>query len=77
MTSNDKPKSFMQQLDAWTEDRVIGPLIDPNIADPGEDREVTIARVKNAIRDKVLESYHNGQRAPVARTAQPKRYAHR
>jgi hypothetical protein len=58
MTSQDKPKSFMQELDAWAEERVIGPLIDP-----GEDHEGTIAQVKKSVREKVLESYHNGQKA--------------
>jgi len=53
----------MQELDAWAEENVIGPLVDPRSSDPGEDRETTIARVKKAIREKVLESYHNGQAA--------------
>lgn len=58
-----KTPSYMQELDAWAEENVIGPLVDPRSADPGEDREATIARVKKAIREKVLDSYHNGQAA--------------
>jgi len=56
-----KSPSYMQELDAWAEENVIGPLVDPRSSDLGEDRETTIARVKKAIREKVLESYHNGQ----------------
>lgn len=55
MFQPSKAPSYMQELDAWAEENVIGPLVDPS-----EDRMATIARVKKAIREKVLESYHNG-----------------
>jgi hypothetical protein len=59
----DKPKSYMQQLDDWIEAYVLGPLLVPGLGDPDEKYEVTVGRVKKAIREKVLESYHNGQAA--------------
>jgi myo-inositol catabolism protein IolC len=68
MTSTqDKPKSFMQELDAWTGQHVVGPLVhflpeesfEPEVE---EEIEQTIQRVRKAIREKVLESYHNGQK---------------
>lgn len=49
-----KAPSYMQELDAWAEENVIGPLVDPRSADPGEDREAIIARVKKAIRESTL-----------------------
>jgi hypothetical protein len=63
MFQQDKSKSFMQELDEWTEQYVIGPLVDPGFNDPDEEEDVTFARVKKAIRDKVLDSYRNGQQA--------------
>ena len=66
MTSQDKPKSYMHLLDEWTERFIIEPLI-LEAAEYG--REGVLAETKQtvmkAIRDKVLESYHNGQRAEV------------
>ncbi len=68
MTSTqDKPKSYMQELDAWTES-LIAQLIDPDEIPFDENFEETIASVKNAIREKVLESYHNGQAVGPRRT---------
>jgi hypothetical protein len=65
MFQQDKPTRFMEELDAWAETEVIRPLIDSEGGDPNEDIEVTVARVKKAIREKVLESYHNGQQRPT------------
>ena len=59
--TQDKPKSYMQQLDEWIEATVITPLVDPLNIPPSEDFEQTIQTVKKAIQEKVLESYHNGQ----------------
>ena len=55
MSEQDKPKSFMEELDAWSAEAVISPLLDN-----GPD---AIAEVKKAIREKVLWSYRNGQAA--------------
>ena len=59
--SEQKKPSFMQELDQWTDANVIGTVYntDPN----QEDWEDRVAEVKKAIREKVLESYHNGQKA--------------
>ena len=59
MSEQDKPKSYMQQLDEWIDTFVIRPLLTHSI----EDHEQKVRDVKKAIRDKVLESYHNGQKA--------------
>src|SRR5262249_24872290 len=53
-------KSFMQQLDEWTEATVIMPLAEPT---QEGDFDFAVDQVKKAIRDKVLQSYRNGQRA--------------
>src|ERR1041384_147059 len=59
-------KSFMQQLDEWTEATVIMPLADPKYED---NFDVAVDGVKRAIRQKVLESYRNGQQAGRPRVA--------
>jgi hypothetical protein len=67
-----KTKSFMQELDEWCEGAVIDPLIDSEQEiNDGETLEDTIARVKKAIRAKVLESYRNGQQAVGAEMRKP------
>ncbi len=58
--SEQKPKSFMQELDLWTEATVVMPLADPN---QEGNFEVAVEQVKKAIRQKVLESYCKGQAA--------------
>lgn len=52
---------FMAELDQWTDDNVLRPLFatDPN----QEDWENVEELVKRAIREKVLQSYRNGQAA--------------
>jgi hypothetical protein len=61
-----KPKSFMQELDLWSEQNIFRPLFG---TDPNEDDWAKVEdQVKKAIRAKVLESYRNGQgsqRQPV------------
>ena len=52
-----KPKSFMQELDEWSDANVISPLLDTF----AEDLDNVEEEVKKAIRTKVLESYRNGQ----------------
>ncbi len=60
----------MEELDQWTESVVIDPLIDcEQEIIRGETLENTIDRVKKAIREKVLESYRNGQKAGPAKLA--------
>ncbi len=52
---SEQKQSFMQQLDAWSNEVVIAPLLDngPEV----------IEEVQKAIRGKVLESYKNGLKA--------------
>jgi hypothetical protein len=65
-------KNFMAELDEWIESRVIEPLFavwkgqDEVEGDPQSYKgvELTTYGVRRAIRDKVLESYRNGQNAP-------------
>ena len=56
---SEQKLSYMQQLDSWTDETVIAPLLDN-----GTD---AIERVQKAIREKVLESYRNGQGAGTKR----------
>ena len=63
-------KSFMEELDMWSEANVVGPLF--NTDTNQQDWESVVEQVKKAIRTKVLESYHNGQQQP-ARARKPGR----
>jgi len=53
---SEQKVSFMQQLDNWTDEAVIAPLVD------GGGVEAQL-QVRKAIREKVLESYRNGCKA--------------
>ena len=56
MSEQEQTKpGYLQELEAWSIQAVISPLLDT-----GPD---AIAEVQKAIRAKVLESYHNGQKA--------------
>ena len=66
MSEQEKPKSYMQELNQWIKDEVIDPLWYRSAF--GEDPDAGSAedisdRVYAAIRAKVLESYRNGQAA--------------
>jgi hypothetical protein len=72
MSEQEKPKSFMQELDEWSMAKVIDPLHDETtcqILDCG----LVVERVKKAIRTKVLESYRNGQVAGPRKPVQQER----
>ena len=59
--SEERKTSFMQELDQWSQANVIDALYN---SDPIEgDWDEDVAKVKRAIREKVLESYRNGQQA--------------
>jgi hypothetical protein len=61
--------SFMAQLDQWTEDNVFAPLLSTDEeGQPEELSQETLDRIKQAIRQKVLESYRNGQAAPATKS---------
>jgi hypothetical protein len=58
---SEEKRSFMQQLDQWTDANVIGTL---NNSDPIEgDWQKSVEQIQKAIRAKVLESFRNGQTA--------------
>ena len=63
MSEQEKPKSFMQELDQWTEANVINPLVYVHAEDDDEDWKSCVEQIKKAIRAKVLESYRNGLKA--------------
>ena len=75
MSEQDKPKSFMQQLDEWTDTTIILPLYAAFAKDSESVYEEAVAMVKKAIREKVLESYHNGQGAEGTRAYKRTGYA--
>ena len=55
-------KSFMEELDLWTDANIIGPI--ESASDSPQELEAAAEQVKKLIRHKVLESYRNGQKAP-------------
>ena len=67
MFQPNKAPSYMQELDAWIEDQVINRLFEARDGeedgDPLGTTELICREVKKAIREKVLDSYHNGQQA--------------
>jgi len=59
----NNPKSFMQQLDDWTQFTIIDQLVYVHAEEDDEAWKRTTERIKQAVRQKVLESYRNGQSA--------------
>jgi len=53
----------MAGLDQWTESYVVNPLIYAHAEDGEKGWRRCTEEIKRAIRDKVLESYRNGQAA--------------
>ena len=64
MSEQEKPQSYLQELDLWTDANIVGPLANADPRVEGE-WEPVVEQVKKAVRTKVLESYHNGQRTPA------------
>jgi hypothetical protein len=58
-----EPKNYMNALDAWSEEAVIAPIADAQAHGSAELIVKAKELVKRAIREKVLESYRNGQNA--------------
>ena len=77
MSDQNNSKSYMQVLDEWTDGCVIAPLSHALMSGP--DEAVTRAKsiVRKAIREKALESYHNGQAAQPSRAYKRTVYAKR
>jgi Zn-dependent M32 family carboxypeptidase len=76
--------SFMRDLDMWTQGKVIDALENAleeydHLLDHVSEREcnerldAVVAQIKKDIRQKVLESYRNGQKAPAAHPAKSSR----
>ena len=61
--SEQRPKGFMAELDQWIETEVIEALQEQWSRAQDGDMTATAEPIKKAIREKVLESYHNGQKA--------------
>jgi hypothetical protein len=55
---SEEKKSFMEELDLWSDANVVGPF---SSGDPDQSWPAVVEQVKKAIRQKVLESYRNGQ----------------
>ena len=69
-TRTAEPKqTYMQRLDDWSNDNVINPIWDlaSDRADDRDERDeeaddAVLINVRKAIREKVLQSFRNGQR---------------
>ncbi len=60
---SEKSTNYMSQLDEWSTRSIIEPLSDAYLHGPEEVIVQAKNYVRRAIREKVLESYHNGQNA--------------
>lgn len=64
---------YMAELDAWSDKSIIEPLADAYLRGPEEVIITAQEYARKAIREKVLESYRNGQNAGPRKTFAPKR----
>src|SRR5437867_2879112 len=58
--------NYMKETDAWLDELLVDLLDGP---EDDETDEAQIQRIKKAIKDKILESYHNGQKAALRAAA--------
>ena len=67
MPHQSKSNGFMAELDRWVEQNVIDPL-GRALAEEESAEELgqSVSRIKREIRERVLDSYRNGQQAPAA-----------
>ena len=65
-------KTFMEQLDEWTNDTIIVPLGHACFEGPDGQYQAVSAQIVKAVREKVLESYRNGLKAKPRTFPQPK-----
>ena len=77
MSDQHNSKSYMQAFEEWTDECVIAPLSHALLGGPEEAVERAKAIVRKAIREKALESYHNGQAAQPSRAYKRPSYAKR
>ena len=86
--TNQKPSGYLQQLDQWIDEQVLGPLarayeeyafaiVETGIEmdEAAATLDPVVAEVRKALKEKVLESYHNGQAVAPRRTAPTGRYS--
>ena len=76
--SEQKTVSFMEELDQWIQADIVQPLMYGDQPDDPDARswEAIADQVRHGIRQKVLESYHNGLKAGAAKPARKEpRYA--
>lgn len=60
---SEQKLSYMASLDAWSDKSIIEPLADAYLNGPEEVIISAQEYARKAIREKVLESYRNGQNA--------------
>ena len=77
MSEHNQSKGYMQELNSWTNAEVIVPLMHAIRSGNEEVFSEAARQVERAIREKVLESYHNGQAAAPARSFKRPAYAKR
>jgi hypothetical protein len=70
---SEEKLSYMAALDAWSDKSIIEPLADAYLNGPEEVIIDAQEFARKAIREKVLESYRNGQSAGPRKTFAPKR----
>jgi uncharacterized protein YegL len=83
MSEQEKQKSsFMQELDQWIDANVVQPLLEADQFEPDSlaggnvsELQTAIAAVKRSIREKVLQSYRNGQAAGPRKPLRERREA--
>ena len=61
--ARSRTSGFMAELDKWTDAKVINPLHEAVMDGDDETCQAVCDQIKDAIRQKVLESYRNGQAA--------------
>ena len=54
-------RGYMETLDRWSEEHIITPLLEAWSSENEGAIGAATEQVKRAIREKTLESYHNGQ----------------
>lgn len=83
----EQNQGYMAELDQWTQGAILDPLYaawgdvehapDEVLDELRADLTRVVSEVKRAIREKVLESYRNGQQAQERKPAASRPYANR
>jgi hypothetical protein len=68
MSEQEKPMSYMEELDQWIEEEVFENLYALWQRSQDGDMAASGGEVKKAIREKIRESYHNGQKSWTAQS---------